>query len=322
MPRVMVAGKLHPSGLDLLKAQRDLVIDYSEATSDDSLEPTIYQAEALLLRTQPLSAELIAKCPHLKMVSRHGVGYDAVDVEALSERGIPLAIVGDVNAQTVAEHAMMLMLAAGKRLLHYDAAARKVDWSYRNTLEARELYGKGLLIIGFGRIGRNLARLARAFGMRVSAYDPFLRPGEAGSEDLHLEADLDQALAAADYVSVHTPKTEKPLIGRAELQRMKPSAVVINAARGGVVDEAALVDALQARQIAAAGLDVFESEPPAKDNPLFALDNVVLTPHTAGLTEECAERMAIASAQNILDYLAGRLDPSLVVNAPASTATG
>lgn len=322
MPRVLAAGKLHPSGLELLQAAPDLILDYVEEISSESLVPAIYETDALLLRTQPLPADLIAKCKSLKMVSRHGVGYDAVDVAALNERGIPLAVVGDVNSRTVAEHAMMLMLAAGKRLLKYDSAARGTGWNYRNSFEARELYGKVLLIIGLGRIGRHLARLANAFGMTVIAHDPFVEQAQIESEEIRLEAELKDALMIADYVSVHTPKTDGPVIGADELLVMKTSAIVINAARGGVVDEFALAEALRNKQIAAAGLDVFESEPPAQDNPLFAMDNVVLTPHAAGLTEECAERMAVASAQNILDFFAGKLDPALVVNAAHCAAIG
>ena len=314
MRRALVAGKLHSSGLELLQSAPEIDLTYVEEISSESLIPAIYRTEALLLRTQPLPAELIALCENLKLVSRHGVGYDQVDVAALSARGIPLTTVGDVNSRTVAEHAIMMMLVAGKRLFRYDSATRGKDWDHRNSLEAQELFGKTLLIIGFGRIGRRLAALAQAFGMKIMAYDSFLNAARLEDKEVHLEPDLLQALPQADYVSLHVPMTERPIIGTEELGAMKPSAVIVNAARGGVVDEAALVQALRERRIAGAGLDVFESEPPAKDNPLFAMDNVVLTPHSAGLTEECAERMAIVAAQNILDFFDGKLDPALVVN--------
>ena len=314
MRRVLVAGKLHPSGLELLQSAPEIDLTYVEEISSESLIPAIYRTEALLLRTQPLPADLIARCEDLKLVSRHGVGYDQVDVAALSARGIPLTIVGDVNSRTVAEHAVMMMLVAGKRLFRYDSATRGEDWNHRNSLEAQELFGKRLLIIGFGRIGRRLAALAQAFGMEVMAHDSFVDEAQFQNSGVHFEPDLLQALPRADYISLHVPMTERPIIGAEELGAMKPSAVIINAARGAVVDEAALIQALRDRRIAGAGLDVFESEPPAKDNPLFAMDNVVLTPHSAGLTEECAERMAIVAAQNILDFFAGRLDPALVVN--------
>ena len=314
MPRVLVGGKLHPSGLDLLRASSGMVIEYVEDVTTESLKPMIHEADALLLRTQPLPGELIAASPKLKIVSRHGVGYDAVDMDALKERRIPLAIVGDVNSRAVAEHAMMLMLAAGKRLLRYDAALRGENWNYRNSLEAEELYGKTLLIIGFGRIGQTLAHLARAFGMKIVAYDPYLNADQIRVEQVCLEADLKTALGSADYVSLHVPKTKETILGAKELKSMKSSAIVINTARGGVVDEAALADALTSGQIAAAGLDVYDREPPQAGDPLTGLDQAILTPHSASLTLQCAERMAISSAQNIVDFFNGKLDLELVVN--------
>ena len=314
MPRVLVGGKLHPSGLDLLRASSGMVIEYVEDVTTESLKPMIHEADALLLRTQPLPGELIAASPKLKIVSRHGVGYDAVDMDALKERRIPLAIVGDVNSRAVAEHAMMLMLAAGKRLLRYDAALRGENWNYRNSLEAEELYGKTLLIIGFGRIGQTLAHLARAFGMKIVAYDPYLNADQIRVEQVCHEADLKTALGSADYVSLHVPKTKETILGAKELKSMKSSAIVINTARGGVVDEAALADALTSGQIAAAGLDVYDREPPQAGDPLTGLDQAILTPHSASLTLQCAERMAISSAQNIVDFFNGKLDLELVVN--------
>ena len=313
MPHVLAAGKLHDSGLRVLEEAAGISFDHVEEISLESMLPKLDQAEGLILRTQPLAAESVALAPHLKIVSRHGVGYDAVDVQALNARGIPLTIVGDANSIAVAEHAMMQMLAAIKRLVRNDRATRGGDWGYRNRLEAQELHGKRLLILGFGRIGRRLAPMAAAFGMSVHAYDPFV----TALDDLPvtLESDLTAALTAADVISVHTPKTDAPLIGAAELAAMKPSAVLVNAARGGVVDEPALIAALSEGRLGAAALDVFDSEPPATDDPLLALDQIVLTPHIAGLTAESAERMAIASAQNVVDFFAGRIDPALVVNA-------
>ena len=317
MPRIMVGGKLHPSGLDLLHGATDCVIDYVEEISTASLVPKIFEADALLVRTQDLPGDVIEKSRKLKVVSRHGVGYDAVDVEALNRRRIPLAIVGDVNSRTVAEHAMMLMLTACKRLLRMNEASRGEGWEYRNAFEARELYGKSLLIVGYGRIGRHLAKLAQSFGMQVMVHDPYLDAAQLADPNVTVCPDLLSALPQADYVSLHTPKSERPILGTAELAAMKSSAIVINTARGGVIDEAALVDALNNDRLAGAGLDVFEEEPPQKNHLLSRAKNTVLTPHAAGLTLECAERMAISSAQNILDFFAGKLDASLVVNSAA-----
>jgi D-3-phosphoglycerate dehydrogenase len=312
VPRVLVAGKIHPAGLDLLHRARGVTVDYVEDVAPAAFLSRIADADALVLRTQPLTAAIIAGAPRLRIVCRHGVGTDAVDIPALDARGIPLAVVGDVNAATVAEHAMMLILAATHRLLRYDASVRSGNWTYRDRLEAREIAGKRLLIVGLGRIGSRLARLASAFEMSVHGYDPF-RPGPL-PDGIVRAADLTAALEAADVVSLHVPRTATPLIGAAELARMKPGAVLVSTARGGVVDEGALVDALCSGRLGAAGIDVFEEEPPAPGHPLLGFDNVVLTPHSAGITSECAERMARVSAQNVLDFFAGRLDPALVVN--------
>lgn len=314
MPHVLVAGKLHPGGLALLAAAPGVTFDHVEEVSEASYAPLVGRADALVIRTQPLSAATVARAGRLRIVSRHGVGYDSVDVGALTARGIALAIVGDVNSVSVAEQAMMLLLAAAKRAVRADRAVRGGAWGWRDRLEAGELAGKGLLVVGFGRSGRLVARMAAGFGMEIRAFDPFLaRRGWPEGQAAPVAA-LAEGLAWADFVSVHAPKGDRPVIGAAELAAMKPSAVLVNTARGGVVDEAALLASLRAGRLAAAGLDVFEAEPPGADNPLLALDQVVLSPHIAGVTRESAERMAVASVQNVLDFFAGRLDPALVVN--------
>lgn len=314
MPRVLVAGKLHDSGLAILRGADGIDLDYVEEISAASMEPHLAGAEAILLRTQPLAAAAIAKAPKLGIVSRHGVGCDAVDVAALNARGIALAIVGDVNARTVAEHAMLLLLSASRRLLSYDAATRPGgDWNYRNSLEAREVSGKTLLIVGLGRIGRHLARMALGFDINVTAYDPFAK--DRPPEGVDMIADLHAALARADLISLHIPKTDRPVLGPAEFSLLKPHAVIVNTARGGSVDESALASALSEGRLQGAGLDVFASEPPDADNPVVLQSYAVLTPHSASMTVECAERMAIMSAKNIVDYFTGGLSPDLVVNA-------
>jgi D-3-phosphoglycerate dehydrogenase len=312
-PHVLVAGKLHPSGIALLEAAEGVTFDYVEEVSEASYAPLIGKADGLVIRTQPLSAGTVAKAGRLKVVSRHGVGYDAVDVAALTARHIALCIVGDVNSVSVAEHAMMLILAAAKRLVRADRAVRQGPWGWRNRLEPGEISGKRLLIVGYGRIGRHLARMASGFGMEVRAHDPYL--AERGwPEGAVAPVGLDEGLGWADVISVSVPKAGRPVIGAAELARVRPGAILVNTARGGIVDEAALSAALAEGRVAAAGLDVFDAEPPGAGDPLVAFDQAVLTPHVAGLTAEAGERMAVASVQNVLDFFAGRLDPDLVVN--------
>ncbi|QEN86512.1 hydroxyacid dehydrogenase [Labrys sp. KNU-23] len=314
MPHILVAGKLHPSGITLLRSAAGVTFDYVEEVSEASYAPLIAAADGLIIRTQPLSAATVAHAARLKIVSRHGVGYDAVDLASLNSKGIALSIVGDVNSISVAEHAMMLMLACAKQLLRADRSVREAGWAWRNRLEATELFGKRLLIMGFGRTGRQLAKLAAVFGMEVRAFDPYLQSLGWPEGAVACVSDLRAGLGWADAISVHVPRGERPAIGAEELALMKPSAILVNTARGGIVDEAALLGALRTGRISAAGLDVFDDEPPLADHPLFGLDQVILTPHIAGLTAECAERMAISSVQNVLDFFSGSIDPALVVN--------
>ena len=317
MPHILVAGKLHPSGLALLEAAQGVTFTHVEEISEASYQPWLEKADAVVIRTQPMSAGSIAKAPHLQIVSRHGVGYDAVDLAALNARKIPLCIVGDVNSVSVAEHAMMLILACVKRLIRSDRAVRQGPWGWRNKLEQGEVAGKTLLILGYGRIGRHLARMAAAFGMKILAFDPWaLNHGWPEGPALPV-ATLAEGLAQADVISVNLPKADQPVLGAAELALVKRGVVIVNTARGGIVDEAALGMALTSGQVGAAGLDVFDDEPPTPDHPLLAFDQVILTPHTAGLTAEAAERMAISSVQNVLDFFAGRMDASLIVNKDA-----
>ncbi|MFT3987501.1 hydroxyacid dehydrogenase [Aestuariivirga sp.] len=315
MPHVLIAGKIHQAGLDVLDHAQGLTWEMVPEVSLASYAPLAPKADAILIRTQPMTAEVIASAPRLQIVSRHGVGYDAVDVAALTARKIPLCIVGDVNSRAVAEHTLMLMLAAARRTVAHDHAARCGNWNERNQFNAGELDGKTLLILGFGRIGRRVAELAQAFGMTVAVYDPFVAAETVTALNCTPAVDLLSALAQADYVSLHLPATRAPVIGAKELAAMKPTAILVNAARGELVDEKALDVALRDGHLRHAALDVLAQEPPPADHPLLANANVTISPHNAGLTEECAARMAISSAQNILDHFAGTLDRRLVVNA-------
>ena len=319
MAHLLVAGRLHPAGVQLLEALQGQghSFDYIEEISEESYVPLVAGADALVLRTQRLTAETVARAGRLKVVSRHGVGYDAVDVAALNERGIALTIVGDVNSTSVAEHAMTQILAAAKCLLQAHRAARDVaQWNWRNRMQAREVCGKNLLILGYGRIGRRLARLAAGFDMQVRAYDPALQEAGWPEGAAKPAADLNAVLGWADFISLHIPKPPGggAVIGADEIGRMKPGVVLCNTARGGVICEAALSAALESGHVAAAGLDVFEQEPPDGDAALLGRDDVILSPHNAGLTAEAGERMAVAAVQNAVDYLAGRLDAGLIVN--------
>lgn len=320
MTHLLVAGKLHPSGearLDVLRSN-GLRVTYIEEISEASYAGHMADVDALVIRTQPLTAEIIARSERLKVVSRHGVGYDAVDVSALNDRKIPLTIVGDVNSASVAEHAMMQLLAGAKQAIRADRAVRATEnWNWRNRLEQREISGRNLLIIGYGRAGRKLAKMAGGFDMNVRAYDPFLMAHGWPDGPVAPVADLSEGLAWADCLSLHVPRGEVPLLGASEFARMKPGMIIANTSRGGVICEKALLAALSSGQVHAAGLDVFETEPPEADMPLASCSNVVLSPHIAGLTEEASERMALSSIDNALAALNNTIDPALIVNRDA-----
>lgn len=315
--RVLVAGKIHAAGIELLRQRTDISIDLVEAVTTEAYRPYLADADAILIRTQPMTVAEVAFAPRLQIVSRHGVGFDAVDVKALNARKIPLTIVGDVNSRAVAEHTLMLMLAAARRTLAHHIASTTDNWNERNRFDSTELDGKSLLVLGFGRIGRRVSELALAFGMKVTTFDPFVTADQATTLGVEHSSDMNTALSEADFVSVHLPGGNGPVIGAAELDLMKPSAIIVNAARGGIVDEMALDAALRQRKLRAAALDVLAQEPPAVDHPLVSNPFVTMSPHNAGLTEECAMRMAIAAAQNILNTFDGKLDRKLIVNADA-----
>jgi D-3-phosphoglycerate dehydrogenase / 2-oxoglutarate reductase len=252
----------------------------------------------------------------MKVVTRIGVGYDAVDVPALSRRKIPLMVVGIANSPSVAEQALFMMLTLAKRANELHALVRDGQWSTRLGKLPYDLFGKTVLIIGFGRIGTRTAKRCLAMEMNVVVYDPYLPAAEIGNAGYEAVADLDAALPRADFVSIHCPKTPETigLFNAARLKRMKPQAYLINTARGGIIEEAALYDALTSGQLAGAGLDVFAQEPPPVPNPLFNLPNVTIAPHVAGVTWEAVDRMSEQTARNILSALDGAPIRQNVIN--------
>jgi D-3-phosphoglycerate dehydrogenase / 2-oxoglutarate reductase len=316
MSKVLIIQPFHEDGMKLFEARPDVAYEVVDGALEE-LSEKIADADGVTIRTTPLPAEVLDRAARLKVVSRHGVGYDNIDVDALTRRRIPLAIAADANATAVAEHTLYFMLALAKQGLRYDRATREGCWAVRNSLEAVDLMGRRVLVMGFGRIGREVAKRCAAFGMAVMVYDPYVQANviEAAG-DYRSVPDFEAALPETDVLTVHMPlgADSRGLIGAAELAALPPHAFVINAARGGIIDEAALHDALTSQKIAGAGLDVFDREPPPDDHPLFALDNVILTPHSAGLSKEAAVRMAISTAKNVLAGIDGKLDPSMVVN--------
>lgn len=310
---VLISQPIHDAGVRILAEKFEVWI--SPDASPPTLAREIGDCSGLLVRTAPIPASVIEAAPGLKIIARHGVGYENIDMAAATRRRIPVAITADANALSVAEHVLVLMGALAKRLLEYDGATRKGDWEIRNSYRAIDLNGKVLGILGMGRIGSLVCRKAKAaFDMEVLAYDPVVPREAMEGAGARVVGSIPELLRASDVVTVHAPLTPETrgLIGEAQFRMMKPTAFLINAARGPVVDEKALFTALTEGRIAGAGLDVFDQEPPDPKHPLFSLPNVVLTPHSAGLTVECVIRMATGAARAIVDVLEGRRPPHVV----------
>jgi len=313
-PVVVVSEPIHEAGVRLL-TEHCQVVTASDA-SPAALLPLLPEASGLLVRLAEVSAELLAAAPQLRVIARHGVGVDNIDVAAATRRGIPVVYTPEANAVSVAEHVLALMTALAKRIVEYDAATRRGAFAVRDSLRAVDLEGKVLGVVGLGRVGTAVSRKAKAaFNMRVMGYDPFLDFSEIRSRGAEPVSDLPSLLREADVVTLHVPLTPQTrrLIGKGELAAMKPTAMLVNTSRGAVIDEAALAQALHQGRLAGAALDVFEREPPDPGNPLFSAPNLVVTPHSAALTAECAARMAVQAAQGIMDVLAGRR-PAAVAN--------
>jgi D-3-phosphoglycerate dehydrogenase len=252
----------------------------------------------------------------MKVVTRIGVGFDAVDVPALSKRKVPLMVAGTANSPSVAEHALFMMLTLAKRAVEMHSCVRDNNWPARLGMLPYDLFGKTVLIVGFGRIGTRTAKRCLAMEMNVLVYDPYKSAAEIRAAGCDPVTDLEAALPGADFVSIHCPKNPETvgMFNAARLKLMKPAAYLINTARGGIVDEKALHDALVSGRLAGAGLDVFEQEPPPAGHSLFALPNVIMAPHVAGVTREAVDRMSEQTARNILSALDGEPIRQNVIN--------
>lgn len=276
----------------------------------DTVAPLLARADGVVLRTGlRLDAELLAVAGRLQTVSRTGAGYDNVDVAAATRRGVIVTSSVGANTSTVVEHTLALLLALAKHVVDLDRAVRRGDFKLRYAYLPRDLRGQVLGVVGFGRIGADVARAChRIFGMPVLAHDALLP--EPAREDFSAWVeftDLPELFRRADVVTLHLPLSAatRGLVGRELLSSMRPGALIVNTARGGVIDELALAEALRTGPLAGAALDVFEREPPPAGNPLLGMDNVLLTPHAAALTRACVTRMAVLAARRVLDVLQG-----------------
>ena len=314
--KVLMVQGLHEEGQKLLLQRDDIEpITIMSANEDEILEAA-KEVHGITVRTANISRKIIENSKNLQVISRHGVGYDSIDVDALNDCGIPLAIAAHSNMISVAEHAMFMLLALSKNVFYYDQFARKADWTTRWDIRAWDVAEKKLLVIGFGRIGSRLVKRALAFDMKVFVYDPYvdeLEIKKSGANHVNNYLDI---LPQMDAVSLHCPKNEETtnMFSENEFKIMKESAFLINCARGGIINEVALLDALKSNKIRAAGLDVYDDEPSTSSNPLFSLDNILLSPHIAGVTQEATIRMSKQAVQNVLDVFDDKVDPEVIIN--------
>ena len=318
--KIFITQTMSPSGRALLHERDDIeLVEFPNLISAADFE-ALLKAHApvhgVALGATRFGEPELEAAKDMKVVTRIGVGYDAVDVVALSRRKIPLMVVGIANSPSVAEQALFMMLMLAKRALEMHALVKEGKWASRLGKLPFDLFGKTVLIVGFGRIGTRTAKRCLAMEMTVLVYDPYKSVEEIRSAGCETVGDLDAALPRADFVSIHCPKSPETvgMFGATRLRRMKPSAYLVNTARGGIIDEAALYAALVTGKLAGAGLDVFEQEPPAVPYPLFELPNVIIAPHVAGVTLEAVERMSEQTARNILSALDGEPIRQNVIN--------
>jgi D-3-phosphoglycerate dehydrogenase len=321
MYKIVFCRGLHPTAMAMLEARTDLdmkflTTDFRGPPLQKLLAENVGDADAIMVGLEKVDADLIAAAPKLRVISRFGVGFDTLDIPACTKRGIPVGVVNGANDLSVSEHAMMLMLAVARRTLEMDASVRRGTWMVQEGRRMHELAGRTVLVVGYGRIGTRVARLCTAFGMTVMVHDPAF-PTPRIAADGHIPApDLMAAVPEADIVTLHLPleDAKRGMIDADFLVQMKPTAWLINTARGGLVDEAALTHALKTGVIEAAGVDVLVREPPDPENPLFALPNVVLSPHNAAAPLECFAKMCRRAVANLLETLDGKIDPGYLVN--------
>ena len=317
LKKLVIIQQLVPDAYAALNERPDIDWKVVEHDTPERLAAAIAGAHALTVRVGELTEAVLDAAPNLRVISRHGVGYDNVPVDYCTKRGIAIAITPDANSTSVAEHAIHLMLAAARGGMRADAEIRKGNYGFRSQLFGLELCGKTLLVVGHGRIGRKVASLAAAFGMEVLVHDPYVPiPESAGRSVIDR---LEDGLEQADIVTLHLPLTEETrgMLGPGELDLLRKNAIVINVSRGGLVDESALIERVADGRLFGAGLDTFVEEPLPDDSPLLVQPRIVLSPHSAALTDNSLRAMGILTVKNAIAGIDGTLDPRMVINPEA-----
>ena len=302
--KVGIVQEIHPKGYDVLKRNN---LDYFviNNTEESHLIEKLADVDGIIVRTADINKKILSKAKNLKILSRHGVGYDNVDTDFLNTNKIALAITGSANAISVAEHVMTMMLCLTKNIFESDKLVKSNKFQDKGILpNFFEIYKKNILILGFGRIGRALAKRCMGFEMNIYVHDPFVSKEDIVEQNC-IPIDKEEGFNIADYISIHLPLNShtKDLISFEQFDIFKSNLILINTARGGIINEDALYEALINKKIFGAGIDVFEKEPPIENHKLFTLNNTLLTPHNAALTLECRKRMSVESCENVVNFL-------------------
>jgi D-3-phosphoglycerate dehydrogenase len=317
MFKIGILQRIHEEGIKILDSNKNFEFEVIDDLSPSNLLDKINSFDGITLRTTKLTNDILLKASRLKVISRHGVGYDNVDTNFLKKKNISLFITATANAQAVSEHVFYMMLTISKNFLNLDNEVRVGNFKKNmDKIETFELNNKEILIAGFGRIGKNLIKKCIGFDMKVKVYDPFVDASLVEQMGGTKIENFDLGIQSADFLSIHMPlnKETKNLLNMSRIQTMKNTAVIINTARGGIINEHDLDKALNEKIILAAGLDVFENEPLNLDSPLLKNRKVILSPHTAALTNECRIRMAKETTQNLVDFFENKINKTMLVN--------
>ena len=314
--KILIIQSIDKAGIDLLDKQSNYEYEIVEDIKPENIKQKIKDCDAISLRTSKITSDILESADKLKLISRHGVGFDNIDLDSSKKNGIKIAITATANAVAVAEHVIFMLLSISKRRNMYDDSVKSGNFAERTKLpKTMEIWNKNILIAGFGRIGQSLIKRCLGFEMNVFVYDPFVSSEKIEEMGGKKVDNLIESVKDMDAISLHMPlnnETEN-MINYDLLKTLRKNCIIINAARGGIINEIDLDKALNENIIFGAGMDVFKNEPPEKENPLLKNDKVFLSPHSATFTEECLRRMAKETIQNIIDFFNEKLDRSKIV---------
>ena len=314
--KILIIQSIDKAGIDLLDKQSNYEYEIVEDIKPENIKQKIKDCDAISLRTSKITSDILESADKLKLISRHGVGFDNIDLDSSKKNGIKIAITATANAVAVAEHVIFMLLSISKRRNMYDDSVKSGNFAERTRLpKTMEIWNKNILIAGFGRIGQSLIKRCLGFEMNVFVYDPFVSSEKIEEMGGKKVDNLIESVKDMDAISLHMPlnnETEN-MINYDLLKTLRKNCIIINAARGGIINEIDLDKALNENIIFGAGMDVFKNEPPEKENPLLKNDKVFLSPHSATFTEECLRRMAKETIQNIIDFFNEKLDKSKIV---------